>query len=161
MIAISDAAPEAIVGPILLKQEGWGSQLATFAPTFYYPAVADPPLGPHGEVESTWQAELLAVAGAVGLAPRADRLIAFLERRAAAIRPQVAGKTIGLIAISSSQSFGTVDDYDPAATVYEQDLGLRNLHLRPQQYGFDCAPLQRRRGHVRPTTSMWRSRRSR
>jgi hypothetical protein len=48
--------------------------------------------------------------------------------------------TIALLRIHDAQSFSTVNDYDPAATVYEHDLGLRNAHLRPQQYGNHCAP---------------------
>ena len=68
-----------------------------------------------------------------------NAVIAGLALRATAIRKQVRGKRIGLLRIVAPQSFSTVDDYDPAAAVFEQDLGLRNARLRPQQYGNRCA----------------------
>ncbi len=122
--------PDAILGPMSLKSGGWGSQLSATAPTFYYA---------RGQEATSWQAAVRAVAAPLGLTERADGVIAGLELRATAIREQVRGKTIGLFRIVAPQSFSTVDDYDPAATVFEQDLGLRNVHLRPQQYGNRCA----------------------
>jgi hypothetical protein len=130
--AIAGANPDAILGPATLKKEGWGSQLSATAPAVYYaPAGAG----------SSWQAAVRAVAAPVGLAARANAVIAGLELRAAALRPQVRGKTIALLRIVASQTFSTVDDYDPAVKVLVRDLGLRNAHLRPPMYGNHCAPL--------------------
>ncbi|HEX4518352.1 MAG TPA: ABC transporter substrate-binding protein [Gaiellaceae bacterium] len=128
--AIAGARPDAIVAPMSLKRAGWGAQLSAEAPTLYYPS-----RGPR----SSWQAVLRALAGPLGLTGRANAVIAGLALRAAAIRAQVEGKTVALLQIVAPQSFSTVDDYDPAAVVFEQDLALRNVHLRPQQYGNGCA----------------------
>jgi ABC-type Fe3+-hydroxamate transport system substrate-binding protein len=129
--AIAGARPDAILGPISLVRQGWGSQLSATAPTAYYA-----PGGPG----SSWTAAVRAVAAPLGLTTRANRVIAALELRAAAIRAQVKGKTVALLRIAAPQSFTTVDDFDPAMSVLEQDLGLRNAELRPHQYGNRCAP---------------------
>ncbi len=129
--AISGAQPDAILGPQSLKSEGWGSQLSSTAPTLYYTP---------GAAGSSWQAAVRRIAGALGMSSRANAVIAALALRAAAIREQVEGKTVGLLQVDAAQSFSTVDDFDPAVTVLERDLGLRNLHLRPPQYGYRCAP---------------------
>ncbi len=128
--AISGARPDAILGPVSLEHEGWGSQLSATAPTFYYAP---------GAPGSGWQAAVRAVAAPLHLGGQADAVIAALELRAAAIREQVHGKTVALLRIVAPQSFSTVDDYDPAVTAFEQSLGLRNAQLRPQQYGNRCA----------------------
>jgi substrate-binding family protein len=126
--AIAGAKPDAILGPVALEREGWGGELTKIAPTAYYlPG-------------KTWQASLRAVATALGRTGEASALIAALRLRADAIRGQLAGRTVALVKLAPPQSYSAANDDMPAAAVFERDLGIRNLHLRPQQYPSGCAP---------------------
>jgi ABC-type Fe3+-hydroxamate transport system substrate-binding protein len=128
--AVTGAHPDAIVGPASLEREGWADELRRLAPTVLY----SPP-----RPGATWEDAFLMIADALGRGPRGRSVVSALQLRASAIRPQIAGRTIALLRVHDAQSFSTVDDYDPAAMVYEHDLGLRNAHLKPQQYGNDCS----------------------
>jgi ABC-type Fe3+-hydroxamate transport system substrate-binding protein len=140
LVALSAANPDVIIAPVSLKQDGLGEQLARTAPTFYYQSASQVSLGPGEVPTSTWQANLNALADALGLSARAKLVTATLDLRAAAIRAQVAGKTVALMRIVSPTTFSTVNDDKAVAAVYEHDLGLRNVHLKPQQYPYGCAP---------------------
>ena len=59
-------------------------------------------------------------------------------RRAAAIRGQVAGKTLVTVSLESGSTFQTVNDYLPLATIYVQDLGLKNLTLPASDWTNGC-----------------------
>jgi ABC-type Fe3+-hydroxamate transport system substrate-binding protein len=126
--ALASARPDAIVGPVSLERQGWGGQLRHIAPTVYYDAAAP-----------SWQATLRAVAHAVGRDSRASQLIGKLGVRARSLRAQLHGRTVAVIRITGPESFVTVNDADPVAALFRHDLGLHNVHLRPQQYPFGCS----------------------
>jgi ABC-type Fe3+-hydroxamate transport system substrate-binding protein len=124
--AVTGVDPDGIVAPASLRRSGWSKNLERVAPTLLYPSA------------DGWRDALDSVAATLGLGERARALSARLALRAAAIRGLVGGRTIAVLRIVSSQSFSTVNDAMPVAAVLGHDLGLRNAHLRPQQYPYGC-----------------------
>lgn len=112
-----------------------GATESAIAPTTFV-QIANPPLDTAGEPVSTWQDWLWNLAEAVGGdAPnRARVVIAKLDRRAAAIRGQVAGKTFATVGTYTSSSFYVSATYLPNTSELSEDLGLVNYQLPSNLY---------------------------
>jgi ABC-type Fe3+-hydroxamate transport system substrate-binding protein len=122
--------PDAIVASPVWQRKGLGDRLEAVAPTLYIE-----PASPAGSV---WKAPLDALAAKLGREERAGVVTAALDSRAAALRPQVEGKTVAVLRITATASFTAAGDFVPVARVLADDLGLRNFRFRPQQYPYDC-----------------------
>jgi ABC-type Fe3+-hydroxamate transport system substrate-binding protein len=124
--ALSASRPDAIVATDAYRTRGFGGRLRALAPTVYVSPTAG------------WRAALRALARRLGREQRAAAVIAALDDRVAALRPQVAGRTIAVIRIAAPTSFTAANDFVPTSEAYERDLGLRNFHFREHQYPYGC-----------------------
>jgi ABC-type Fe3+-hydroxamate transport system substrate-binding protein len=125
--AVTGIDPDGIVAPVSLQRSGWSKNLQRVAPTVLYTSTRG------------WRGALDSLAEKVGRGRRAQAVVAKLDARAAAIRGLVGGRSVALLHVVGPQSFSTVNDEMPVARVLIGDLGLRNAHLRPQQYPYGCA----------------------
>jgi ABC-type Fe3+-hydroxamate transport system substrate-binding protein len=98
----------------------------------------NPPQDSAGNITSTWKNWLHAVADPVGRSRQANQVIANLDLRAAAIRAQIAGKTLVTVSLESASTFQTTNLYLPITTIYAQDLGLKNLTMPPSDWAKGC-----------------------
>jgi ABC-type Fe3+-hydroxamate transport system substrate-binding protein len=141
--ALAKCAPNVILAPSYDEDTGKGSYYGTAAKTeksiakTYFFAQPNPPVV-NGVLQSTWRNWFLAAIDPLGGKARADEVIAKMDLRAAAIRGQVSGKTLAVVSLDSASAWEAVNDYLPLATVYIQDLGLKNFTLPAGDYAKGC-----------------------
>ena len=142
--ALAKCAPKLIVAPSYDQQSPDNTYYKTaekaengIARTVFFDQ-PNPPVDGTGQVTSTWKNWLHAVADLVGRREQANQVIANLDRRAAAIRGQVQGKTIALVSLSTASAFDAANSYLPLATVYVQDLGAKNFAYPAKDYPAGC-----------------------
>lgn len=144
--ALANCAPTGIVAPSY-DDLGAGSYYATaataekgIAPTIFFKE-PNPPVNDAGQVQSTWKDWLHSFADQLGRRQQANEVIAILDLRAGAIRGQVAGKTVGLIDLDSASTFDSADNYLPLATIYVEDLHIKNFLLPASDWSSGCLRL--------------------
>ena len=141
--ALAACAPTTIVAPSY-DNSGAGSYFDTaaaaergLAPTIFFNQ-PNPPVNDAGQAQSTWKDWLHSFADQLGKRQQANQVIALLDLRAGAIRGQIAGKSIALIDMDSASTFDTANNYLPLASIYVEDLHLKNFLLPASDWSSGC-----------------------
>jgi ABC-type Fe3+-hydroxamate transport system substrate-binding protein len=124
MEALAAAGPDLIIGSQFTNPPPCLSQWQAIAPVVLLHQVY-PPLNAAGQAESIWKNWTMDVAEQLGHVKQADEVFERTDRRAAAIRGQVEGKTIAYMQMDTASTWNTANQYFNGMQPFVQDLGMK------------------------------------